>query len=398
MPPLDEISNGPSAQAAVVRRRLLDCYQRGVHLATREKNYEYAQVMFAECVLHDPGNLQFVEAMIQSLRKRTGGTKRSLFFVNRRRSRILRKATQQERWNDVLQNGLELIRENPWDTATLRAMASACAALHHNEVELSYLKQALDSDPKDPEVNRHCARSLGRMGQFDQAIACWHRVEKLMGKDNEATCMISALAEDKLKYPGGRPPAPHVRPGAMLESDPKGTLQDVVLSPNQKLEQAIGLDPLNVANYVELAGRHILASRFDAAEVVLSRGVASCGEDFALLEQLKRVRHLRLEEHQQYKNQKIEPQFQNRPRQTRWPELCLAGTVILLVLQLFPSVPSTIRAIIDFRDWSRFGWIGFNVFVLVALIGAQCAPVIRLLIGSWRVPRRSGPPNDTSCR
>jgi hypothetical protein len=70
--------------------------------------------------------------------------------------------------------------------------------LHHNEVELVYLKQALEANPKDADVNRHCARSLARMGQFDQAIACWHRVEKIVPGDREVARMISELSEQKV--------------------------------------------------------------------------------------------------------------------------------------------------------------------------------------------------------
>jgi hypothetical protein len=78
-------------------------------------------------------------------------------------------------------------------------MAKACEALHYNEVELVYLKPALDAAPKDANVNRHCARSLARMGQFDQAIACWHRVDEITGKDREAAAMISQLAEERMR-------------------------------------------------------------------------------------------------------------------------------------------------------------------------------------------------------
>ena len=174
-----------------------------MHLATCEKNYDYAHAMFAECVVQDPGNLQFAEAMIQNLRTRTPHVKKSRLSLHRGGSRELKKASQDKDWPAVFRTGIELLKADPWDVTTLRAMADACAALHHNEVELVYLKQALGADPKNVEVNRHCARSLGRMGQFDQAIACWHRVEMFKGKDEEAAKNISILTEDKFRYPGG---------------------------------------------------------------------------------------------------------------------------------------------------------------------------------------------------
>ena len=64
-------------------------------------------------------------------------------------------------------------------------MAEACEALEYREAELRYLKMALEANPKDPEVNRHCAKSLQRTGLFDQAIVCWHRVEEALKDDVE---------------------------------------------------------------------------------------------------------------------------------------------------------------------------------------------------------------------
>lgn len=204
----EDRSENAAAPTSRRERRLAECFQRGVQVASGEKNYDYAHAMFAECVLHDPGNQQFVEALIKNVRARTprppkwrlGGGHRGL-----------RQAAQRQDWPAVIRVGVERLKDDPWDVAALRAMAEASAALHHNEVELVYLKQALDAAPKNADVNRHCARSLARMGQFDQAIACWHRVETLQPQDAEAAKMISLLAEERLKYPGGRPPSPRQR-------------------------------------------------------------------------------------------------------------------------------------------------------------------------------------------
>jgi tetratricopeptide (TPR) repeat protein len=185
------------------RQRLAECFQRGRHLATVEKDYEYAHAMFAECVAQDPANLEYVEALLANSKAMFRGDKKNARHLMRLSGeRELKKTVVDKDWPNVLRLGIDVLKGDPWHVATLRKMAEACEALHYNEVELAYLKQALDAAPKNADVNRHCARSLARMGQFDQAIACWHRVEEITRGDREATEMISKLAEEKMQWQG----------------------------------------------------------------------------------------------------------------------------------------------------------------------------------------------------
>lgn len=378
MAKVNQTSQSSSAKTIDRKRRLSDCYQRGIHLSTHDKNYDYAHVMFAECVLQDPGNLKFVEAMVQNLRASKPNHKKSTLKLSRGGSRALAKSVQHKAWSDVFRIGIELLKADPWDVATLHAMAEACAALHHNEPELVYLKQALDAEPKNVEVNRHCARSLGRMGQFDQAIACWHRVETLRGKDAEASKMISFLAQEKLMYPGGRPPAAPVKEVAAAEPMQEEMPQAVVFTPQQRLEQAIAQDPEDVANYVELAELLLGSNRFDAAEAILSRAVTVCGKQHVLAERLDRVRTLRAEEQRMLAEERaVEQQLMNAPIRVPWLELGLAACVIILVAQLIPAVRAFAWSMIDIRQWSQFGWMVFNIVVLLGLIAARFMPQLR---------------------
>lgn len=385
MAKIEQPSKDPSAAASHRAARLLECYQRGVRLATCEKDYDYAHAMFAECVLHDPGNLKFAEAMVQNLRARTPKRKKSLLALGRGGSRSIKSAQQCNKWDEVLRKGIDLLKTNPWDVTTLQAMAEACAARHHNEVELVYLKQALDAEPKNVAVNAHCARSLGRMGQFDQAIACWHRVEKLKGKDAEATKMISMLAEEKLKYPGGRPPGTPAKPATADEPRPQETPCDVVLSPQQKLEQAIALDPQNASNYLELVDLLLNSNRFDAAETLLTRALSACGQEQSLLDQLHQVRYLRDEEVRKTAEQrKSDSKEKNAPLRLPWLELALAGALVALLVQLIPAV----RTVVDATQWSRSGWLIFSVILLIGLITIRARPDFRELLQRRRIRRK----------
>lgn len=160
-------------------------------------DHDYAHTMFSECVLNDPANLEYVEAMLDNLQRKYKNNKRGSRLRGFGGRGSFKKAIAGEDWDEVFRAGLELLRTNPWDVATLRALAQACAANHYNEVELRYLKNALDVNRKDVEVNRHCAESLARMGQFDQAIACWHRIEELDKGNDEARRKISELSVAK---------------------------------------------------------------------------------------------------------------------------------------------------------------------------------------------------------
>jgi tetratricopeptide (TPR) repeat protein len=194
---------------------------------------------------------------------------------------------------------LEILRTNPWDVPTLRALAKACAANHYNEVELRYLKNALDAKPKDAEVNRHCAESLARMGQFDQAIACWHRLEELTG-NAEAAEMISRLTVAKTmgvapgesarapripaKVTAPIPPAaadpPAVKPQAPepVAEGPDSERRQIKLNQRQLLEKQIRSHPADIQNYVNLAELHTAEHRYQEAEQLLRKALAVSGQ------------------------------------------------------------------------------------------------------------------------
>ncbi len=189
------------------KRRLAECFERGKHLAGVERNFDYAHAMFAECLVQEPGNPYYAETLISNLRSKFANNRKAARHLLRLPGeREFHKALKSENWSDVLRLGPDLLKTDPWHVLVLRGMANACQSLHYNEVELVYLKQALEAAPKDVDVNRHCARSLARMGQFDQAIACWHRVEEIHHGDREAAAMISRLASERMRYPGGKPP------------------------------------------------------------------------------------------------------------------------------------------------------------------------------------------------
>lgn len=364
--------------------RLEECYTRGLHLASREKNYPYAHELFAQCVVGAPGNPQYAEAFLHNLR-RLFPRKQSPVWqaIAKRRNAPLKKKLAAGEWKSVMRLGIELLRQDPWNADVLRAVATACEHLHCNESELVYLKQALNSSPRSVEVNRHCALSLGRMGQFDQAIACWHRIESINPRNREAAEMISRLCEDRLRFPDGKPSAADVASQSRARSAEKTAetveAAPVVLSPIETLERAVAENPNDSENYLHLVELYVERGRYLDAQSVLNRGIGNCSDAAELNELLKFVEnrlHDQEMERQSLQEQQIRPNDIALPA-IPWLELTLLGAIGLLVVQFLPAVGASL----DVTQWSRSTWAMANLYALFGLL------LIRYrveLISLWR--------------
>ena len=100
-PPASIASHGSSAISASMRQRLQRCFLRGKEVLRQEKpDRDYAHTMFVECVLNDPANLDYVEAMLENLQRKYNNNKRGarLNFGGRG---SFKKAIQAEDWEEV---------------------------------------------------------------------------------------------------------------------------------------------------------------------------------------------------------------------------------------------------------------------------------------------------------
>lgn len=311
-----------------LRRALQQCYERGKALLAKDApDHDYATTMFTECVVKDPSNLVYVDAFLDNLQAKYKNNKkggRLLGFGGGKKSEF-KKAVAAKNWAEVLKLGPELLKINPWDVPTLRAMAQACEAFRYNEVELRYLKNALDANPRDVDVNRHCAQSLARMGQYDQAIACWHRIEELKPSDPDASKMVAELTIEKtrMRAQGVTPPSSPRRSGSSAPAAPaesntgaaassakeeaagasrsseteSSRKREISLTPVQQLERAIAADPTLVENYLELANLYIEEHKFADAQRVLQRGQQASPGATDLLEKMDEL-NVRRAKHQ----------------------------------------------------------------------------------------------------
>ena len=319
---------GPPLSPAL-RKQLQRCFERAHEVLRQDKpDHDYAHTMFAECVLKDPGNLEYTEALLDNLHKKYKNNKRGSRFSGFVSKSGFRKAIAEQDWDEIFALGIDLLRSNPWDVTVLRGLAEACRARHLNETELRYLKNALDVDRKNIEVNRHCAESLTRMGQFDQAIACWHRIEELDKGHTEARRKISELTIAKTRglpgvdtsassRPAGSPaprplttgePAPE-NPSAAARSPrtaaatPKSTeppapvaapVEPTAPVPNAtdaligELQARVARDPTDLNAYLQLAEAQTEAGVLREAHQTLKRALeAAGGSDLAIQEKLE---------------------------------------------------------------------------------------------------------------
>ena len=278
----DTTPEGPKPLSPAARKRLQQCFERGNDLA-KKGDCEYAHSMFAECVVNDPANLEYVEAMMDNLQAKFEGNRKAAKIRGFGGRNPFKKAVAAQDWSLVFRLGFELLQQDPWDVQTLRALADACKANRYNEVELRYLKNALDRNPKDIEVNKHCAESLTRMGQFDQAIACWHRIETLDKKNSEAKHQISLLTVAKTTGvpPGAEPPKEDANSGSqvakMVKQETSETPPAKEKSEVEQLEEMVAEDRAGLAELKKLAEIYQSEGKYRETLQMLKRSLDSSG-------------------------------------------------------------------------------------------------------------------------
>jgi tetratricopeptide (TPR) repeat protein len=183
-----------------------------------------------------------------------------------------------------------------------------------DECQLYTLRWALDASPKDATVNRRAAETLSRMGQFDQAIACWRRVEQAKPGDEQASKAIHQLSVEKTIKKGGY--NQDLLQATTTESQELHQSVRARLAPSQsesaagaakrepdvdretELRNAIATSPADVDKYVILAEVLTAQNRLsEAAEILTQALAASGGGDLAIRERLEDA-HLRVAQQQ----------------------------------------------------------------------------------------------------
>ncbi len=286
---------GSGGLSPAARARLQKAYNHGTQ-NMQSGNNDYATEMFTQCVSGDPGNLVYIQAFLANLQKKynnnkKGGTLASIRSAGTKAS--AKKASMKKEWLNVIKAGLEVLKLNPWDVSVLLQMAKACAESGFVECQLAYLKGALDADPKSVEVNRECAMALARMGQYDQAISCWSRIDNAKKNgDEEAKREIANLQVEKTMHLGGlKREAENASAENAAQSAAAAALGGVPIKRTRvtQLEEQIKASPGEITAYAELAEFHAKEEKWADAEAVLRRALSATGGDLRVQEQLEDI-------------------------------------------------------------------------------------------------------------
>ena len=268
------------------KKRLQQCFSHANSQAA-QGNFDYATEMFTQCVVGAPDNVPYLQGLLANLKKKYDNNKKGskLGFVKTAGARgLIKRAVMKKDWQAVIKSGVEVLKLNPWHTSTLTAMADACKNLEFDEPELLYLRMALEGNPADPDVNRICAKAVTERGEFDQAIACWNRVQKARPDDPEPGNAIADLTVEKTIRKTGQQAAPEeatatdAGPGATAPSQPRSAPAEA-LTPEQALIKQIKRNPNDVSKYLELAKLLQESNRLAKAVDVLGKAHKVSGGD-----------------------------------------------------------------------------------------------------------------------
>jgi tetratricopeptide (TPR) repeat protein len=271
------------------RKRLQSCFEHARKVVAQEDcNRDYVADLLSQCVNGDPSNAEYMQAFWENLCKKYNNKRlNKLAQLSGMAGRAsMKKAIGQKDWPGAVKQGVELLRKNPWDAVALAGMATVAQENSFGEVELLWLKYALVSEPSDTEVNKQCAHALERRRQYDQAIACWHRIEKARPTDEEAQREIARLALEKTRAAqAGADEGPVAGAGGGGRPGSK----EPVLSDEDRLKQQIAKDPKSVPAYMELAQHYTTEERYADAEKVLQKAVQLSSNDPEVQERLDEV-------------------------------------------------------------------------------------------------------------
>lgn len=281
--PEEPKKGGRQPISPATRKRLQKCFE---HASKQigQNNHDYATELLTQCVLGDPSSVLYVRSYVENLQKKYGNNKKGapLAQIKELGARsAIKKAGGESKWDDVIKHGLKILAVNPWDIDTLRRMATAAEnsaagewATGDGECELYFLKCALEANPKDAETNKQCAKAMAERGQFDQAIACWHRVEQAFPGDDEAQRAISDLAVrktlSKFQEPGKKVGA--AKPGQAGPQQEELTQEEVF---RRRIEQ----NAKDMSAYYELAQIYLNSDDFEKAEEVYAQALEASDGD-----------------------------------------------------------------------------------------------------------------------
>lgn len=318
--PPEEAGGLPLAE----RQRLQKIFERAKK-SLEQADYAYAHDLFAQCVAEDPGALIYLQhfrANLAQMHPNATAVKASTFsglpgFGGGRGA--VAKAAAKGAWRDAFAAGCRSLKKSPGDTGVLAELSAGCGEIGHSDCQLYYLRWALDLSPKDIEINKQAAAALEGIGEFDQAIGCWVRIQQQRPADEEAARAISRLSVEKTIDHGGYNPQLLKGPGEVTlpksmrvkdaselldrgdrdETDDDASVETgpTDVASEEDLRAAIQAAPADAKTYVKLADFYTEGGRLHDAERLLKKALkVAGGGDLSVLEKLEEVHLTRMKE------------------------------------------------------------------------------------------------------
>ena len=269
-----------TAMSDVKRRRLEQLFDHAT-VQSNQKKYDYASELLIQCVANDPGNMTYVQAYLDNLRKKWNNNKKGdpmAFFKIGSPRKAAKKAFAAKDYTKAIESGLQALKINPWDVQSLTVLWETCIELGFTETPLAYMKIALEGNSKDISVNKSLANVLKSLHRYNEAISCWRRIEQCFPNGNEeAARNITELIVAKNMYEVGGRNNEDKRKAATVETT-SSSGEKIQMTQEEFLKNKIKDRPKDAARYIALADYYIALEQFDKAEAVLTDAVKQTGE------------------------------------------------------------------------------------------------------------------------
>ena len=257
-----------SAPSPADRERLQKLYSHG-NQQMLKASFDYANDMFSQCVLGDPGNVLYFKTFLANLKKKHGDKKKKGMFSFLSGSNI--KKTVARKPEQVLQAGVAALAANPWDADTLLGMGVACDELGHHDSAVEYYRAAVDAEPGSYEANHTCCKALRENAVFDEAMACAMRMLKIKPNDQIAGKLVKDITVERTIHKGkyAMGDSQQVRDTVSQLKSTTADGEDVMgrtLTYVEQVERRIRKNPTDLANYMELAQYHYQLGDYEKAE------------------------------------------------------------------------------------------------------------------------------------
>jgi tetratricopeptide (TPR) repeat protein len=279
-------ASNESSTKTVDREKLQQLFAHG-NKQMSIASFDYANDMFLQCVLGDPGNPIYLKSFLANLKKKYGEKKKKGIFsvlTGSGKKTILSKKPDQ-----IFKSSVESLQSDPWNVDALLSAGGACEELGHHDVAIEYYKAAVESEPFNLEANRICGAALREIADYDGALACVHRILKTKPGDQDAEKLRKDLTVEKTIHKGKYATGDSTQVRNAQAKPELSETEDVMGRPLTYLEQVekrIKKNPNDIANYLELAQHFYQQADYEKSEQYYLQAVPLSNESPDIAERL----------------------------------------------------------------------------------------------------------------